>query len=87
MRVETETLTGQDAAEVSTEKTEHSAIESDEPEDTGDAESTTDTEQIVESEDASSDEIQPQDAEDVEPPARWRHIKWSRVLAFGLLKL
>jgi Mce-associated membrane protein len=85
VRVETETLTGQDAAEVSAEKTEQSAIESDKPEDTGDAENTTDTEQIVESEDASSDDVEPQDAEDVEPPARSRHIKWSRVLAYGLL--
>jgi Mce-associated membrane protein len=85
VRVETETMTGQDAAEVSTEKTEQSAIESDEPEDTGDAESTTDTEQIVESEDASSDDVEPHGAEDVEPPARSRHIKWSRVLAYGLL--
>jgi Mce-associated membrane protein len=82
VRVETETLTGQDAAEVSAEKTEQSAIEIDEPEDTGDA---TDTEQIVESEGASSDDVEPEGAEDVEPPARWRQIKWSRVLAFGAL--
>jgi Mce-associated membrane protein len=84
VRVETETLTGQDAAEVSAEKTKQFAIaiEIDQPEDTGDAEN---TEQIVESEDAASDGIEPEDAEDVAPPARWRQIKWSRVLAFGVL--
>jgi Mce-associated membrane protein len=84
VRVETETLTGQDAPEVSAEKTEQFAIETDEPEDTADAENTN-TEQIVESEDASSDDVEPEDTEDVEPPAHWRQIKWSRVLAFGLL--
>jgi Mce-associated membrane protein len=82
VRVETETPTGQDAAEVSVEKTEQFAIEIDEPEDAGDA---GDPEQIVELEDTSSDDVEPEDAEDVEPPARWRQIKWSRVLAFGLL--
>lgn len=76
MRVETERETGQDAAEVFAEKTEQFAIEVDDPEDTGDAtEHTRDTEQIAESE----------DTEDIEPPARWRRVRWSRVLAFGVL--
>ncbi|MGB7145342.1 hypothetical protein [Mycobacterium sp.] len=64
MRVETETVTGQDAAEI------------DEPED---------TEHIVEAEQAVSDDAVAEDAEGVEPTARWRRIKWSRVLAFGVL--
>jgi Mce-associated membrane protein len=85
VRVETETVTGQDVAEVSAETTEQFATEIDEPEDTRDAEDTSDTEHIVESEDTSSDDAEPEDAEDVEPPARWRRIKWSRVLAFGVL--
>jgi Mce-associated membrane protein len=75
---ETETVTGEDAVEVSAETTEQSATEIDEPEDAVD---------VVESEDASSDDTQNEDAEDVTPPARWRRIKWSRVLAFGVLPL
>jgi Mce-associated membrane protein len=75
---ETETVTGEDAVEVSAETTEQSATEIDEPEDAVD---------VVESEDASSDDTQDEDAEDVTPPARWRRIKWSRVLAFGVLPL
>jgi Mce-associated membrane protein len=75
---ETEFVTGQDAVEVSAETTGQSAIEIDEPEDAVD---------VTESEDASSDEAQAEDAEDVTPPARWRRIKWSRVLAFGVLPL
>lgn len=82
MRVETETVTGQDAAEASTEKTEQVATEIDEPDDIGDAENTV---HIVESEEASSEGVETEDAEDVEPQARWRQIKWSRVLAFGVL--
>ena len=75
---ETESVTGQDAVEVSAETTGQSAKEIDEPEDAVD---------VTESEDASSDEAHAEDAEDVTPPARWRRIKWSRVLAFGVLPL
>ncbi|BBY39994.1 hypothetical protein MMAN_41280 [Mycobacterium mantenii] len=86
MGVKTQSETSQDAAEVFAEKTEQFATEIDDPEDTGDAtEDTGDTEQIAESEDTSSDDAEPEDAEDVEPPARWRRIRWSRVLAFGVL--
>jgi Mce-associated membrane protein len=70
VQVETETETGQAAA--SAETTE----QIDEPEDAV---------AVVESEDESSGDAQTQDAEDVEPTARWRQIKWSRVLAFGVL--
>jgi Mce-associated membrane protein len=83
VRVETETLISPDVAEASAEKTEQPAIGSDEPED--EAENTTDTEQIVETQDASSDDVELEDDGDVEPPARWRQIKWSRVLIFGAL--
>jgi Mce-associated membrane protein len=76
VETETETVNGQDAVEVSAETTEQLATEIDEPEDTAD---------VVESQDASSDDAQTEDAEDVTPPARWRRIKWSRVLAFGVL--
>jgi Mce-associated membrane protein len=75
---ETESVTGQDAVEVSAETTEQSATEVDEPEDARD---------VAESEDAFSDDAHTEDAEDVTPPARWRRIKWSRVLAFGVLPL
>lgn len=85
MRVETETVTGQDAAEVSTEETEQVATEIDKPDDIGDAESTRDTVHIVESEETSSEGAETGDTEDVQLQARWRQIKWSRVLAFGVL--
>jgi Mce-associated membrane protein len=85
VRVEAETVTGQDAAEVSAETTEQLATEIDEPKDIGDTEDSSDTEHILESGDTSSDEAEIKDPEDVEPPARWRQIKWSRVLAFGVL--
>jgi Mce-associated membrane protein len=75
---ETESVTGQDAVEVSAETTGQSAKEIDEPEDAVD---------VRESEDASSVDAHIEDAEDVTPPARWRRIKWSRVLAFGVLPL
>jgi Mce-associated membrane protein len=75
---ETETVTGQDPVEVSAKTTERSASEIDEPEDAVD---------VVESEDVSCGDAQTEDAEDVTPPARWRRIKWSRVLAFGVLPL
>jgi Mce-associated membrane protein len=73
---ETETETGEDAVEVSAETTEQLVTEIDKPDDAVD---------VVESEDASSDDAQTEDAEDVTPPARGRRIKWSRVLAFGVL--
>ncbi|MGB9252963.1 MAG: hypothetical protein WCC28_24995 [Mycobacterium sp.] len=75
MRVETETVTGQDADAVSAETTEQLATDIDETED---------VERVAESEDASSDDAH---TEDVTPPARWRRIKWSRVLAFGVLPI
>jgi Mce-associated membrane protein len=75
---ETETVTGQDAFEASTETIEQTATEIDEPEDAVD---------VVESEAASSDDAHTEDAEGVTSPARWRPIKWSRLLAFGVLPL
>jgi Mce-associated membrane protein len=81
VQVETETETGQSAAEVSAETTEQVVTESDEPEKA----EPEDAMDIVESEDASSDDGHTEDAEDAEPPARWRRVKWSRVLAFGVL--
>jgi Mce-associated membrane protein len=72
VRVATETVTGQESADVSAETTEQSATETDESED---------VERIVESEDESSDDAQTEGKR----PARPRRIKWSRVLAFGAL--
>lgn len=78
VRVETETgtETGENAHEVAAETIEQSATGIDEPEDAVG---------VVESEDASFEEAQTEDAEDVTAPARLRRIKWSRVLAFGVL--
>jgi Mce-associated membrane protein len=75
VRVETESVTGRDAAEVSAETTEQLATEIDESED---------SERVLEAEDESSD-THTEGAEEVKPLARWRRIKWSRVLAFGAL--
>jgi Mce-associated membrane protein len=85
VRVETETVTGQDAADVSAEKTGQVATRIYEPDDIGEAENTRDTVHIVESEETSSEGAETEQAEDVQPQARWRRIKWSRVVAFGVL--
>jgi Mce-associated membrane protein len=74
--VETETVTDQEAAEVSAETTEQLATDIDVSEG---------TEHIVESGDEPSGDAGTEEAEDVEPPARWRRIEWSRVFAFGVL--
>jgi Mce-associated membrane protein len=78
VRVETETeiVTGEDAHEVAAETTEQSPTGIDAPEDAVD---------VLESEGASSEDAHTEDAEDVTAPARLRRIKWSRVLAFGVL--
>jgi Mce-associated membrane protein len=76
VRVETETVAGQDAPDVSAETTEQLTTEIDEPEDAVD---------VGESDEADSEDAATEDAEDVAPPARLRRITWSRVLAFGLL--
>lgn len=76
VETETETVTGQDVVEVSAETTEQLATDVDETED---------VERVAESEDESSDDTKTEGADDVRPPARWRRIKWSRVLAFGVL--
>jgi len=85
VRVETETVTGQDATEATAEKAEQGATSIYEPDDIGDAENTRDTVHIVESEETPSEGTETEEAEDVQPQARWRQIKWSRVVAFGVL--
>jgi Mce-associated membrane protein len=76
VETETETVTGQDVVEVSAEITEQLATDVDETED---------VERVAESEDESSDDTKTEGADDVRPPVRWRRIKWSRVLDFGVL--
>ena len=76
VETETETVTDQDVVEVSAEITEQLATDIDETED---------VERVAESEDESSDDSKTEGADDLRPPARWRRIKWSRVLAFGVL--
>jgi Mce-associated membrane protein len=76
VRVETESVTGRDVAEVSAETTDQLATEIDE---------TDDVERSAESEDESSDDTHAEGAEEVKPLARWRRIKWSQVLGFGVL--
>jgi Mce-associated membrane protein len=50
-----------------------------------DVDETEDVERVAESEDESSDDTKTEGADDVRPPARWRRIRWSRVVAFGVL--
>ncbi|MDT5408863.1 MAG: Mce-associated rane protein [Mycobacterium sp.] len=76
VETETETVTGQDVVEVSAETTDQLATDVDETED---------VERVAESEDESSDDTKTEGADDVRPPARWRRIRWSRVVAFGVL--
>jgi Mce-associated membrane protein len=76
VRVETETETLADPVEVSSGTTEQLTTEIDEPEDAVD---------VAESEEAVSEDAAAEEAEGVAPPARWRRIAWSRVLAFGVL--
>ena len=76
VETETETVTDQDVVEVSAEITEQLATDVDETEG---------VERVAESEDESSDDTKTEGADDLRPPARWRRIKWSRVLAFGVL--
>jgi Mce-associated membrane protein len=76
VETETETVTGQDVVEVSAETTDQLATDVDETED---------VERVAESEDESSDDTKTEGADDVRPPARWRRIRWLRVVAFGVL--
>lgn len=76
MRVDTESVTAWDAAEVSATTSEQSVTEIDESED---------AEPTLEAEGASPAETHSEGTDHVEPLARWRRIKWSRVLAFGVL--
>lgn len=76
---ETETVTGQDAVEVSPETGEESATEIDKSEDA------VDPLDEAQSDDTSSDDAQTEEVESDTPPALWRRIEWSRVLAFGVL--
>jgi Mce-associated membrane protein len=85
VKTETDSATEQDEAEVAEETTDQAAPEIDEPQDTGDASSATETEDSPTSEDASSDDAETEDAKDRKPPPRKRRIKWSRVVAFGVL--
>lgn len=86
MGVETDSVTDQNGAEVAEKATgQQVASGIDEPQDAGDAQDASDTQDILESEDTSSDESETDDAEDVKSAPTKRRIKWSRVLAFGVL--
>lgn len=86
MGVETDSVTDQNGAEVAEKATgQQVASGIDEPQDAGDAQDASDTQDILESKDTSSDESETDDAEDVKSAPTKRRIKWSRVLAFGVL--
>jgi Mce-associated membrane protein len=87
VRVETDTAAQHDDAAVTEETTDSVAPEIDEPQDTGAGEDTSDIEEILESEDRLSDDAGIEGAEDVQPAAPKHRIKWSRVVAFGVLPI
>lgn len=76
MRVETETMTDQDIAELSAEGAELR--------DAGEAQDTGGTEQIVETDDSCSD-VAAEGADHIALQPRWRRTRWTRAFAFGLL--
>lgn len=87
VRVETDSVTDQNGAEVAEETSDQAASATDEPQATGDAHDTSETKDFPESGEASSEDedTEAEDAKDVKFPVRKRRIKWSRVLVFGVL--
>lgn len=87
MRVElADSATDQDEASVAEENTEQVDDEVDETEEAGDdGQDAVDVEDVAETDDTSSDDAKKQEARGVKLRARMRRIKWSRVIAFGVL--
>lgn len=87
VRVETDSVTDQNGAEIAEETIDQGASATDEPQAAGDAHDTSETKDVPESGEASSEEedTEAEDAKDVKFPVRKRRIKWSRVLVFGVL--
>jgi Mce-associated membrane protein len=87
MRVElADSATDQDEASVAEENTEEVDDEVDETEEAGDdGQDAVDVEDVAETDDTSSDDAKKQEARGVKLRARMRRIKWSRVIAFGVL--
>lgn len=84
MPVKTDFTTDHEAAKVSEALTEEDATEIDGPDTAAHAEDTSDSEDIAKS-GKSSDATDAEDTENVKSLAPKRRIKWSRVLAFGVL--
>lgn len=61
--------------------------ETDEADETEDGTDTVDTDDVAESEDKSCDDAETEDPKDVEPQARKRRTRWSRLLVFGVLPI
>jgi Mce-associated membrane protein len=87
MRVELADLaTEQDEASVAEDNAEQVDDEVDETEEAGDDEQdAVDVEDVAETDDTSSDEANKQEARGAKLRARMRGLKWSRVIAFGVL--
>ncbi|MDT5221333.1 MAG: Mce-associated rane protein [Mycobacterium sp.] len=87
MRVElADSATDQDEASVAEENTEQVDDEVDETEEAGDdGQDAVDVEDVAETDDTSSDEANKQEARGAKLRARMRGLKWSRVIAFGVL--
>jgi Mce-associated membrane protein len=87
MRVElADSATDQDEASVAEENTEQVDDEVDDTEEAGDdGQGAVDVEDVAETDDTSSDDVNKQEARGAKLRARMRRIKWSRVIAFGVL--
>ncbi|MDA3657828.1 hypothetical protein [Mycobacterium xenopi] len=85
MGVEIGSATDRASVEVAEHMAERVATEGDGTDDTAIAEKASETEVDAESEDASIDGGEAQDTRKIKPLPLWRRIKWSRVVAFGVL--
>lgn len=89
MGAETDSATYRASAEAAPNTADWVATEDDEPGDNAVAEDTRETKGAAESKDASVDDPGAEDAEKAKSKslAPWRRMKWSRVVAFGVLPI
>ena len=84
--VDIDSATEQDEAILGEEATDQGANVTIEPQSTGDADDTSETKDVAESGEASAGEdVETEDAKDVESPVRKHRVVWSRALVFGVL--
>lgn len=85
--VKTRSAVEQDEADVAHEEPDQVAAESSDANETGGGEGALDPKDTDELEDKSAEGDDAEHSDGVRPRARWRRIKWSRVVAFGVLPI